>query len=157
MAGFWGRDPERVSERAQRWVRMLGVGARAWAGRSPRVHGAEEHQLHGQFRQALILGQDWRARPCVTSNMTCTSLLGPRSFGIMVGCCLQAFIHMTRAHTHTLHTPGNICTGAGGDNGTGKYENVGKSQSVLIMINPIIFTRTRTKSSSEYWSSESST
>jgi hypothetical protein len=27
--------------------------------------------------------------------------------------------------------------------GPGKYENVGKSQSVLIMINPIIFTRTR--------------
>jgi hypothetical protein len=29
--------------------------------------------------------------------------------------------------------------------GPGKYENVGKSQSVLIMINPIIFTRTRTR------------
>eukprot|EP01047_Picozoa_sp_COSAG01_P023244 COSAG01_NODE_1401_length_10450_cov_100.148198_12_plen_300_part_00 len=28
--------------------------------------------------------------------------------------------------------------------GLGKYENVGKSQPVLIMINPIIFTRTRT-------------
>eukprot|EP01047_Picozoa_sp_COSAG01_P006280 COSAG01_NODE_227_length_21107_cov_85.615099_10_plen_181_part_00 len=27
--------------------------------------------------------------------------------------------------------------------GPGKYENVGKSQSVLMMINPIIFTRTR--------------
>jgi hypothetical protein len=26
--------------------------------------------------------------------------------------------------------------------GSGKYDNVGKSQSVLIMINPIIFTRT---------------
>eukprot|EP01047_Picozoa_sp_COSAG01_P026808 COSAG01_NODE_1741_length_9356_cov_13.065572_5_plen_204_part_00 len=29
--------------------------------------------------------------------------------------------------------------------GPGKYENAGKSQSVLIMINPIIFTRTRTQ------------
>jgi hypothetical protein len=27
--------------------------------------------------------------------------------------------------------------------GLGKYENVGKSQPVLIMINPIIITRTR--------------
>jgi hypothetical protein len=27
--------------------------------------------------------------------------------------------------------------------GPGKYDSVGKSQSVLIMINPIIFTRTR--------------
>jgi hypothetical protein len=30
--------------------------------------------------------------------------------------------------------------------GLGKYENVGKSQPVLIMINPIIFTRTRNTS-----------
>ena len=29
--------------------------------------------------------------------------------------------------------------------GPGKYEHVGKSQSVLIMINPIIFTRTRSR------------
>eukprot|EP01047_Picozoa_sp_COSAG01_P029837 COSAG01_NODE_2061_length_8482_cov_6.301925_2_plen_89_part_00 len=28
--------------------------------------------------------------------------------------------------------------------GPGRYENVGKSQSVLIVINPMIFTRTRT-------------
>jgi hypothetical protein len=35
-------------------------------------------------------------------------------------------------------------TSAGGDNGTGIiYENVGKYQSVLIMIDPIIFTHTR--------------
>jgi hypothetical protein len=36
-------------------------------------------------------------------------------------------------------------TGAGGDNGTGKFRNVGKSQCVLIMINPMISTRTRTQ------------
>eukprot|EP01047_Picozoa_sp_COSAG01_P005240 COSAG01_NODE_177_length_22954_cov_28.699554_22_plen_90_part_00 len=37
-----------------------------------------------------------------------------------------------------------LATGAGSDNRTGKtYENVGKSQSVLLMTNPIIFTRTR--------------
>jgi hypothetical protein len=39
---------------------------------------------------------------------------------------------------------GTVATGAGGDNMTGKYENVGKYLSVLIMINPIIFTRTHT-------------
>jgi hypothetical protein len=32
--------------------------------------------------------------------------------------------------------------------GPGKYEHVGKSQAVLIMINPIIFTRTRKSSAS---------
>eukprot|EP01047_Picozoa_sp_COSAG01_P034607 COSAG01_NODE_2607_length_7390_cov_77.965574_10_plen_173_part_00 len=40
-------------------------------------------------------------------------------------------------------TAGRCYTDAGGDNGIAKCRIVGKSQSVLIMINPIISTRTR--------------
>jgi hypothetical protein len=35
--------------------------------------------------------------------------------------------------------------------GPGKYENVGNSQSVLIMTNPIIFTRTRSRRGEASW------
>jgi hypothetical protein len=44
---------------------------------------------------------------------------------------------------HGAHGGEPTAAAAGGDNGI-----VGKSQSVLIMINPIIFTRTRSRASS---------
>jgi hypothetical protein len=40
----------------------------------------------------------------------------------------------------------HIVTSAGGDNGTRKMEHVGKSQPVLVMINPMISLRTRNNS-----------
>jgi hypothetical protein len=138
----FGADQEiyKAAQHTRVWGRLSGGGTVCWQQRAV---------MHGPHQQRREVNQQQVDIRCFQQGQVGCDFVG----AILLAGRGQTLHTRPPAHVDSSQTNTITCimkipryiiyTGAGGDNGIAKCRTVGKSQPVLMMIDPIISTRTR--------------